>query len=430
MAGLMNICLLSTSDGRYGGFAAAYRLHQAFRREGLNSKAVVAFKQTDDPDVIQINPLRYFANRMLGKAAGALSVKKTDPNYYFDRHTAVLQSVAGIKRRLPFKPDILLVNYVKDFLTLGQLSRLSRALDAPLVVRLLDMGTFTGGCHYSWDCGGYRTECGRCPALYSNKLNDRANRIFRDKLDAVTGTDLTVVTPTAWLSEKVAEAALFRGKRVEKILLSVDSEIFKPIEKAAARRFLGLPQDGSVIFFGAKSLDEKRKGLKYLLDALAGLAASKTLDLTRIMVVSAGDMRASAEIGKIGLKHRHLATLRDDEALAAAYQSADVFVCPSIQDAGPMMINEAIMCGTPTVAFDMGVARDLVLTGETGYRAELGDSEDLARGIERLLTLPADGKRRMGRQCRELGLKLCAPKVEVQAFERLFESLAVEKSTV
>jgi glycosyltransferase involved in cell wall biosynthesis len=87
-----------------------------------------------------------------------------------------------------------------------------------------------------------------------------------------------------------------------------------------------------------------------------------------------------------------------------------------------MMINEAIMCGTPVVSFDMGVAPDLVHTGKTGYRAKLRDSQDLATGITEILTLSEDAYNRMSYNCRELGLKLCHPKVQVESFERLIET--------
>jgi len=105
-----------------------------------------------------------------------------------------------------------------------------------------------------------------------------------------------------------------------------------------------------------------------------------------------------------------------------------VFLCPSIEDSGPLMINESIMCGTPVVSFDMGVAPDLVHTGKTGYRATLKDSEDLARGIYKLLNLSDTEYAQMSGNCRELGLKLYSPSVQLQGFERVFKSVRANLS--
>jgi len=125
----------------------------------------------------------------------------------------------------------------------------------------------------------------------------------------------------------------------------------------------------------------------------------------------------------IPFSHKFIGFLNDDRILALAYQSADIFVCPSIEDSGPMMINEAIMCGTPVVAFEMGVAPDLVHTGKTGYRAKLRDSEDLAKGIAEIVHLSKDEYDAMSGNCRDLGLRLCHPKVQVENFEKLFKAI-------
>jgi len=89
-----------------------------------------------------------------------------------------------------------------------------------------------------------------------------------------------------------------------------------------------------------------------------------------------------------------------------------------------MMINEAIMCGTPVVAFDMGVAPDLVHTGRTGYKAKLKDSKDLARGIAEILHLNKEEYSEMSNNCSELGLRLCHPKVQMEGFEKLLKAIS------
>ena len=99
--------------------------------------------------------------------------------------------------------------------------------------------------------------------------------------------------------------------------------------------------------------------------------------------------------------------------IASAYQAADIFACPSIEDSGPSMINQSLMCGTPVVSFEMGVALDLILNGKTGYRAKLKDSQDLANGMCSILNMPDAEYEEMANNCRKLALKLYEPTVNI-----------------
>jgi glycosyltransferase involved in cell wall biosynthesis len=79
--------------------------------------------------------------------------------------------------------------------------------------------------------------------------------------------------------------------------------------------------------------------------------------------------------------------ITDDLTLSKAYQSADLFVSTSIQDSGPMMVNESIMCGTPVVAFEVGVVPDLVKDGVSGYRVPVMDTAALSKNMAKVLEL-------------------------------------------
>nr|NLU58809.1 glycosyltransferase [Pseudomonas sp. BIGb0427] len=70
-----------------------------------------------------------------------------------------------------------------------------------------------------------------------------------------------------------------------------------------------------------------------------------------------------------------------DAALAALYRKADLFVSTSIEDAGPMMVGEALMCGVPVVAFDVGIATELVEEGRNGFIVDRLDVRQMAARI-------------------------------------------------
>jgi len=116
--------------------------------------------------------------------------------------------------------------------------------------------------------------------------------------------------------------------------------------------------------------------------------------------------------------------LRDDVTLALAYQAADVFVCPSTEDAGPMMIPESMLCGTPVVAFNSGGAPDLIQTMKTGYLAKYKDSNDLASGIHALISSPHLAAIRNA--ARDIAVKNHSPQVVVSQYIELYHSLTEE----
>ncbi len=419
----MRVLHFSTVD--YGGAGkAAYRLHQNLLSLGLDSRMAVINSQTGDPLVTEIIQ-RHHPFRLWDFFTKAKLKLTTNQNYYFQDQTA---SPVGDASRLfdtiGFKPDIIIAHWISNFVTVENLYQLSLLYaGVPIIWYLVDMGPFTGGCHYAWDCTRYMNQCGKCPALYSDNKHDLSYNNWKKKHDVIQKMNITIVSGTGWLTNQAKKATMFNGKRIEQIMLGVDAEIFSPMSRDVVRKELGLPLEEKIIFFGSQYLKLKRKGMLYLIDALKCLKEQLGNDKNKILMVTAGDISGIGSFFANTFQHRHLGVLADDRMLAMAYAAADVFVCPSIEDSGPMMINESIMCGTPVVSFEMGVAPDLVHTGKTGYRAKLKDSEDLAKGVKYVLDLSPDAARYMSKQCSSLGLQFCHHQVQAEAFKKLFESL-------
>ncbi|MNN41106.1 putative poly(glycerol-phosphate) alpha-glucosyltransferase [compost metagenome] len=70
-----------------------------------------------------------------------------------------------------------------------------------------------------------------------------------------------------------------------------------------------------------------------------------------------------------------------DAELAALYLKTNLFVSTSIEDAGPMMVAEALMCGVPVVTFDVGIAPEIIREGGNGFVVERFDVENMASKI-------------------------------------------------
>src|SRR5205814_2418220 len=172
--------------------------------------------------------------------------------------------------------------------------------------------------------------------------------------------------------------------RCELIPLSVDTTLFRPGRQSLAREVLSLPPTGFILFCGANQIRQERKGLGQLIGALHRLRASLESGnadiLDRVLLLTAGPYDPVREFGN-SFPRIHLGVLGDDRILAIAHQAADVFVSPSLEDAGPLMLNEALACGVPGVAFRTGGALEWLDRGQGGYAARLGDLDDFALGI-------------------------------------------------
>jgi glycosyltransferase involved in cell wall biosynthesis len=253
----------------------------------------------------------------------------------------------------------------------------------------MDVEPLTGGCHYAFGCDGFTRSCGRCPQLGSNNDRDRSRALWERKRGFLRDLPVVFIAPTGWVESRIRESSLFGGHRVERIPLAVDTSVFRPGDQADARDRLGLPRERKILFFGCSLHKDPRKGMSYLEEALHILAprlrddgGSQGVDRVLLLVagVPSGDWLESLPFRRVEMGH-----IDDDSRLALAYRASDMFVCPSVEEAGPMMIPESMLCGTPVVAFDTGGAPDLIRPGATGYLARYKDSGDLAEGIFRLL---------------------------------------------
>lgn len=384
----MNILHFSTHDTEGGAAKAAYRLHTALLEAGHSSTMVVGHKQSSDQDVQQV-PVHLWRSR-LGRVRRHIPlIGGPKATYMFNFDTETFLDARVLYGHQAGAPDVICLHWITGFLTVRAIRRLHDHYQCPFVWMLVDQEPLTGGCHYAFGCDGFKRQCGRCPQLSTNRLRDRSRAIWKRKHRHLSRLPIALVAPTSWIAAQAEQSSLFRDRPVEVIPLAIDTSVFRPVDQGVARDLLHVPQDKSVVFFGASSLDDPRKGMGYLAEALDELpsiidAEHGVLRKEDVFLLVAGHKDREL-LEALPFPTKYLGYLQDDVTLALAYQAADVFVCPSVEDAGPMMIPESMLCGTPVVAFNTGGAPDLIETMGTGYLAEYKDSADLANGIHMLL---------------------------------------------
>lgn len=388
-----------------------------------------AYLREELDDVISVKSLfTVLQNKISAKIISIIAKQKNkDSNYcMYDENSHIRKfDTAIILKKLPFKPDAFIYLFQQNFLNEEALYQLNKSTGAPIYRYMADMAELTGGCHYAWDCEGYMKGCGNCPGLYSDNPIDITHENLKFKQTYIDKTNVTVVAGSGWQMEQSAKSTLYSSKPLYKILSPTDENLFNQRNKIEVRKELNLPTDKKIIFFGAVNNSEKRKGSKELIEALFFLKNSLSdTEINNIHLLIAGN-KTDSRITELGFSATNLGYV-NYVVLAKAYQASDVFVCPSIEDSGPSMINQSIMSGTPVVSFVMGVAIDLVINGKTGYAAELKNSKDLAYGLKRILDLNKTQQIEYSNRCRSLAYDLCSYGAVAKKFSKLVSNGSIK----
>jgi glycosyltransferase involved in cell wall biosynthesis len=413
----------NTFDVEGGAARAASRLHRALRGAGCDSELVVLQKRGYDPHTRRIVPSRWSTEL---RTEGAAALNKAllfalRPDEAFSLDLRALAAPTAALRDAACGAVIIQLHWVRGLVSSAQLDALA-AGGTPIVWTLMDLAPMTGGCHYTHGCDRYAARCGRCPRIGSRHAWDASRRTWRRRSRHYRRAPLTAVACNRWTAERARRSSLLAEVRCEIIPLAVDTGTFRPLDRRLAREVLGLPRDARLVFCGALDIGQERKGLRPLLEALGHLRhGASAASAPPISLVTAGRHDFGAREA-LPFPHHHLGLLGDDRSLALAYQAADIFVSPSIEDAGPMMVSEALACGTPVAAFEVGSALDLVRPGETGALAALGDAAGLARAMGELLCDPAR-REVLGRDARALAERELAPAPVAARYLALYREL-------
>jgi glycosyltransferase involved in cell wall biosynthesis len=376
----LRVTHVSTTDTRGGAAKCAQRLHSALPAAGVRSEMLVALRFAREPGVREYNPLAP-APRAVGRAFFRLarrlhrpSARRAGAYFTFDRTLTGWRLLGQLR-----DCDVVNLHWVSDLLHYGTLPRLTESV--PVVWTFHDMNAFTGGCHYSGSCRRFESSCGCCPLLQlAPGPDDATHRTFERKRRVLLRVDparLTVVCPSLWLAREAERSPLFRDFPLRVIPSGIDSEEYQPVAREEARRRFGLPAAARIALFVAESVDDRRKGFRQLLQAVAEL---RDIPGLLLVTIGGGDVAALGDPA-----FRHLGPLNGAAALRAAYSAADVFAIPSLQDNFPNTVLEAMACATPVVGFQAGGIGEAVIDGRTGLLAQAAEGLALAPLLRRVL---------------------------------------------
>jgi glycosyltransferase involved in cell wall biosynthesis len=191
-----------------------------------------------------------------------------------------------------------------------------------------------------------------------------------------------------------SEAERLRGRyslpdeKVARVFNPLDLSEWRPGDRAAARRVLGVPDAARVVAWHGR-VDFRRKGLDVLLEAWRRVCDERPGRDLRLFLVGTGndaaELRAASE-GVRGLV-RVDEYVRERGRLQTYLHAADVYAFPSRHEGFAVAPLEAMASGLPVVAADAPGIGDLLEGGEDagGVVVPRGDSTAFAKALARLL---------------------------------------------
>lgn len=132
----------------------------------------------------------------------------------------------------------------------------------------------------------------------------------------------------------------------------------------------------------------QEKGMGYALEALAGVRKQRPNLPVRYRILGGGPLENSL---RVQAKHLGLDDIvefmgpQDQAVVRSVLAQADLFLLPSVAEALPVSIMEAMACGLPVVATEVGSVAELVKDGHTGRLVPPADSKALARALLEML---------------------------------------------
>ena len=177
-----------------------------------------------------------------------------------------------------------------------------------------------------------------------------------------------------FVSKRLLEQSGYNGQKKCIISCGIDMNTFLPIDRSIARKTLGWDPNGTYVFFGG-AFDNKVKNSPLAKAAVAQIEGAQLME-----------MRGYTR-----------------EEVNLAMNAADCLLMTSHREGGPLVVKEAMACGTPVVAVRVGDAEE-TMKGVEGCYVALHDVKDVTSCLRQALSF--QGKTKGRQRIIDLGLPM------------------------
>jgi glycosyltransferase involved in cell wall biosynthesis len=189
-----------------------------------------------------------------------------------------------------------------------------------------------------------------------------------------------VIAPSARIAESLADLGVRAPIAI--VPTGVPLDLFRPGDRGAARRRLGLDEDSPLCLYVGRL--DREKSVERVIDAFGSIALA--VSGARLLLVGQGSheaaLRRLAGASPARSAIRFAGSVAREE-LPPYYQAADLFLFASETETQGLVLAEAHACGLPAVAVLASGVDEVVRDGETGLltKAEVEELADAAIGL-------------------------------------------------
>ncbi|MDR0185623.1 glycosyltransferase [Prevotella brunnea] len=364
----MKIVHISMADFNGAGLCA-YRICKAQRALGMDSRMVVLKKKHKDDFIETCGEMTYFLHSVLRK------IKKLSGIHDDLNACRELGKIHNAVYTLPISPidltkvktireaDIIHLHWVGGFLDYRTFFEAFKR--KVIVVTMHDENLLYGlaNIEKQW--------------LPDNPLEQKYYRLKYKEIQKVDRFGAVFLSRMGFRLYGEHEMLAKAKKRI--IYNMVDNAKFRPFPKSEARRRLGLSENDKLFAFCACNINERRKGLAELSEALLHINPD-------YKVLAIGKNRGEIKWANV----KELGRISEPEEMSRVFSAADYFCMPSFKENFAQAPLEAMACGLPVIAFPCSGMEELI-TEENGVRCDDFTVEALENGIRKAMTTQYDG---------------------------------------
>jgi D-inositol-3-phosphate glycosyltransferase len=392
-------CPLATLGGKDTGGMNVY-VRDLARHLGPFGVHVDVFTRSQDEHVPHVLHDLGYGNRVVHVPAGPeVPLPKAELEGYIPQF---VQGVQGFAEDKGIRYDLIHTHYWMSGVAGLELKR---RWGAPLV-------------HMFHTLGLMKNRVAQTPAEVEGDYRVRGEQKILKDADRIIAATPAELAQLQWLYHADTQ-------RIVVIPPGVDLSHFYPIPTDDAKAFVGIPSSDCMVLFVGRI--EPLKGLDVLIEAMGRFCQRNRVEQKHIdLVIIGGEPEVSPQAmtdemtrlqalrEKYGIKD--VVTFlgkRAQDTLPYYYSAAEAVVVPSHYESFGMVALEAMACGTPVVASQVGGLAFLVQDGVTGYSVPVGDPEALCCRLTSLLSDPGL-RAKMGQQAAQFARRYAWEAITVQ----------------
>ena len=347
---------ISETDIVGGSAFYAYRIHKYLNKiQTVKSKMYVLKKNTRDEN---IKTFKYKINSKFLKYLYFFFLKKNNKYSFYNHGKYVVKNYSQVSKIISEKPNAIIIYNNSNIIHPRILSYIN-SKKIKIIFYPMDMEIITGGCHYNFKCEGFKKNCRSCPAI--NKMFRNIPRInLYEKKKYLHNKKITFLSATKKIYDDIYKSSFFNKKKHDNYILNLglNLNIYKPLTKNKKKDKISISFRSSL---------NPRKGNQILIKAIE-YACLKEPNLNKNVEFNIiGNSSILELITKKNFKCTFKDSVKTERGLIKFYQRSDFFLNQSIQDAGPVMVNESLACGLPVLSFKIGISKDVIINNFNGF---------------------------------------------------------------